>query len=95
MKKAKDVPAIAAALEAHARWLRGRGGACADFRYADLSGLDFAGCDLRFADLRSANLEGADFSKANTIGARWTKPPEPRGGLFPAPRIRSLAEVWR
>ena len=40
---------LAKALEQHLKWLRCKGGACADL----------SGADLRSADLRSANLSGA------------------------------------
>jgi hypothetical protein len=67
---------VAAALDRHARWLRGDvvGGAPADLRGADLRGLDLRwsdlrGADLRWSDLRGTLLLGADVRFADLRGA--------------------------
>ncbi len=56
---------IAAILSDHDRWLRGVGGARANFRGADLRGAGLTRADLRYADLEDANLEDANLEDAN------------------------------
>ena len=42
----------------------------ADFRAADLQGVNFSGCNLRYADFRGANVSGANFQNASLYGAK-------------------------
>ena len=54
---------LAVVLERHGKWLRNEAeGACANLRYADLSGANLCGANLRGANLRDADLCGADLS---------------------------------
>jgi len=56
-------------LDAHATWLRGRGGKRAYLSGADLSRAYLSGADLSRADLSGADLSGADLSRAYLSGA--------------------------
>ena len=82
-RDAVDLPAV---LEAHALWLRGKGGRRANLRSADLRSADLRGAtlvgttlvgadlrsaDLRGANLRSADLRGADLRSADLRGANF------------------------
>lgn len=68
--------ALAAALAAHAAWLRGEpGGVRLDLRGADLTDVNLEGANLMRADLAGANLQGATLEGANLERARGTHSP--------------------
>lgn len=60
---------IEAAIWNHQKWLKGDGGACANFARQSLRGEKFVGCDLRKANFKGAKLQNADFTYAKLDGA--------------------------
>lgn len=53
----------------HGKWLKGKGGACANLDYVDLSGVNLSGVNLERASLEYACLRGADLSFSNLESA--------------------------
>ena len=67
-------PELNEILEQHRLWLNGKGGKCADLRYANLTDANLYGANLTRANLTGANLSGANLTYvnlgyANLIGA--------------------------
>jgi len=62
-------------LDAHAKWVLGDAGTCANLGGADLEGANLRGADLRGADLEGANL-GND-KKITGLIARVTRVTDP------------------
>ncbi len=64
-KKLKEI------ITSHDKWLHTSGidGEKANFRHADLRGVDFSGVDLRYADFTGANLRNAIFCVSNLSNA--------------------------
>ena len=52
-------------LEQHRLWLNGKGGKCADLRYANLTDANLYGANLTRANLTGANLSGANLTYVN------------------------------
>ena len=55
---------LKAVFEDHAKWLKDKGGSC-----ADLSGSNLSGSNLRWSNLRGSNLSGSDLSGSDLRGS--------------------------